>query len=309
MITINNNPVKITNFDNFCSENRIKFNIVNIPFQNEINEISQKDENIFDNKNNSLSVCEIFENDSNSNIYGIFNMKEIVNNIPIPINKNSLLNNFYNDYGNIYDYFKNLNNNNEAKNFVEKYGNVVLDQNFVNAFKYINIGEKITSSQLKTRMGILIIDSINSKSSNAKKIRAFVDIRYIIEEMETIKNEYSNIQKLKIFSYFIKRIIIEEGATHLLEISKLDQDSHSPYYLAYKFNLEEIDKINEYSLLFQGYLQMDSQILFNYKVKDYSYSLSIEPLFMVKHHLKSNYEGFLFTEKNNDNIIAIPPFL
>ena len=304
MITINNNPVKITNFDNFCSENRIKFNIVNIPFQNEINEISQKDENIFDNKNNSLSVCEIFENDSNSNIYGIFNMKEIVNNIPIPINKNSLLNNFYNDYGNIYDYFKNLNNNNEAKNFVEKYGNVVLDQNFVNAFKYINIGEKITSSQLKTRMGILIIDSINSKSSNAKKIRAFVDIRYIIEEMETIKNEYSNIQKLKIFSYFIKRIIIEEGATHLLEISKLDQDSHSPYYLAYKFNLEEIDKINEYSLLFQGYLQMDSQILFNYKVKDYSYSLSIEPLFMVKHHLKSNYEGFLFTEKNNDNIIA-----
>ena len=75
------------------------------------------------------------------------------------------------------------------------------------------------------------------------------------------------------------------------------------WYLAFKFNLEEIEKINEYSILFQGYLQMDSQILFNYKINDFSYSLSIEPLFMMKHHLKSNYEGFLFLEKNNDDIL------
>ena len=110
--------------------------------------------------------------------------------------------------------------------------------------------------------------------------------------MESIKSEYSNIQKLKIFSYFIKRKVIEEGSTELLEISKLDQDSHSPYYLATKFNLEEIDKINEYSKLFQGYLQMDSQLLFNYKIEDYSYSLSIEPLFMVKHHLNQIMRDF-----------------
>lgn len=304
LITIDNNLVKITNFDNFCSKNRIKFNVVNVPFQNEINKISQKNDHIFDNKINSLSVCEIFDNDCNPTIYGIFNMKEISDNIPFPFNKNILLDNFYNKYGNIYDFFKNLNNDNEAKNFVEKCNNEKFDKDFIKLFKYINIEEEITSSQLKTRMGILIIDSINSKCSYINKIDAFTEIRHIIEKMESIKNEYSNIQKLKIFSYFIKKKVIEEGSTKLLEISKLDQDSHSPYYLATKFNLEEIDKINEYSKLFQGYLQMDSQILFNYKIEDYSYSLSIEPLFMVKHHLKSNYEGFLFTEKNNDNIIA-----
>ena len=49
---------------------------------------------------------------------------------------------------------------------------------------------------------------------------------------------------------------------------------------------------------------MNSQILFNYRINDYSYSLSIEPLFMVKHHLKSNYEGFLFIENNDNNILA-----
>ena len=308
VITINNNPVKITKFDNFCSKNRIKFNVVNIPFQNEINKISQKSEYIFDNKYNSLSVCEIFKNDFDPTIYGIFNMEEIKNNIAFPINKNELLNKCYNKYGNIYDCCKNLNNDNdndnEVKSFLEKCNKEIFDENFIKLFKIINIGEEITSSQLKTRMGILIIDSINSKSSNAKKLNALNEIKYIIKIMESIKNKYSNIQKLKIFSYFIKRKVIEAGSTELLELSKLNQDSHSPYYLATKFNLEEIDKINEYSKLFQGYLQMDSQILFNYQIKDYSYSLSIEPLFMVKHHLKSNYEGFLFTENNNDNIIA-----
>ena len=303
VITINNNLVKITNFDNFCSENRIKFNIVNIPFQNEIKKIPQKDEKIFDYKNNSLSVCEIFENDLNSNIYGIFNLKDVINNMTFPFNKNALLNDYYNRYGNIYDYLKNIKNDNEAQNFVEKLSNEKLDKNFIDLFKYINIGEEITSSQLKTRMGILIIDSLNSKISIDEKMDAFGELSLIIKKMETLKNKYSNIQKLKIFSYFIKRKIVENGNTRLIEI-KLDQDSLSPYCLAIKFNLEEIDKINEYSKLFQGYLQMDSQILFNYKLDDYSYSLSIEPLFMVKQRLKSNYEGFLFKESNNDNLIA-----
>ncbi len=304
MITINSNPVKITKFDNFCSKNRIKFNIVNIPFQNEINEVPQKKENILDDKINSLSVCEIFENDLNFNIYGIFNMKEILKNMHFLFNKNLILNNYYNKYGNIYNFFKNLNNDNEAINLVEKYNNEKLDQNFVNSFKCINIGEEITNSQLKTRMGILIIDSINTKKSNTNKLEAISRIRYIVNRMENIKNEYSNIQKLKIFSYFIKKMVINEGSTKLIEISKLNHDSHSPYYLAIKFNLEEIDKLDEYCKLFEGYLQMDSQILFNYKLNHYSYSLSIEPLFMLKHHLKSNYEGFLFIERNNDNIIS-----
>lgn len=80
--------------------------------------------------------------------------------------------------------------------------------------------------------------------------------------------------------------------------------NNCPYYVADEFNLEEINNINEYSRLFVGYLQLDSYILYNYQLKSNSYSFSIEPLFMVKYHLKSNYEGFLFFESINNNDLA-----
>ena len=42
---------------------------------------------------------------------------------------------------------------------------------------------------------------------------------------------------------------------------------------------------------------MDSYILYNYSLnKEKSYSLSIEPLFIVKHHLLENYDDFFFVE-------------
>ena len=49
---------------------------------------------------------------------------------------------------------------------------------------------------------------------------------------------------------------------------------------------------------------MDSHILYNYHKKAYSYSLSIEPLFILKYHLKSTYEGFFFYENINNDKLA-----
>ena len=66
----------------------------------------------------------------------------------------------------------------------------------------------------------------------------------------------------------------------------------SAYYKAQEFNLKEIENINEYSRLFPAYLQMNSYIFLNYLLNNDSYSLSIEPLFILKKHLMSNYEGF-----------------
>ena len=130
----------------------------------------------------------------------------------------------------------------------------------------------------------------------ADKLSDFYDIHSFIKKIEKIKNQFSNNQILRIFSYFMKRTIGEKVKTNLFVLSNLTKDSHSPYYLAIKFNLEEIDNMNEYSKIFQGYLQKDSFILYNYQKKAYSYSLSIEPLFIVKYHLRSTYEGFFFTE-------------
>ena len=62
--------------------------------------------------------------------------------------------------------------------------------------------------------------------------------------------------------------------------------------------------MNEFSKLFQGYLQMDSYVLYNHKIGEYSYSLSIEPIYVIKYQLKSNYEGFFVLEEVNDNILG-----
>ena len=86
IINLENKEIKLNIFDNFDSKNRIRFNIVNIPFQNEFQlEISLKDIN---SKNNSYLICETFRKDNISNIYGIFNLQEIYQNTPFPFNKN-----------------------------------------------------------------------------------------------------------------------------------------------------------------------------------------------------------------------------
>ena len=59
-IKINNEEIKINIFDNFDSKNRIRFNIVNIPFQNEFDQkLPLKNIN---SQNNSFLVCETLKN-------------------------------------------------------------------------------------------------------------------------------------------------------------------------------------------------------------------------------------------------------
>ena len=118
------------------------------------------------------------------------------------------------------------------------------------------------------------------------------------------KKEYlSYNQILRIFITLTRRRIINEKIPHLL-ILEPKNSKYSHYYLAQKFNLEEIKYMNEYSRFFQGYLQMDSFILYNYNLEDMSYSFSIEPIFILKKHLSSNYESFLILQKEDNDIIA-----
>ena len=306
IININDKKIEINIFDDFDSENRIRFNIVNIPFQNEINKESlniNKKEDI-GKLNNSLLVCETFKNDFERNIYGVFKLYEIFDNIPLPLNKNSSLNKYYNLFGNVYDFVKTNKEDDEAEKFIKEWCNKEIGTDVLNLGDYPNYEDEITSSQLKTKMGILIIKYLKKKQMIKEKLIDFKHIHIFITIIERNKNQFSNNQILRIFSYFMRRTIGEGVMTNLLVLSDLTKDSHSPYYLATQFNLKEIESMNEYSKLFQGYLQMDSHIVYNYHKKAYSYSLSIEPLFIVKYHLKSIYEGFLFYENINNDRLA-----
>ena len=98
-------------------------------------------------------------------------------------------------------------------------------------------------------------------------------------------------QFLRLFIFLTKNLLYKNNDYTICFISKLGK--FSPYLMAYKYNIEEIQKTIESSRLFMGYLQLDSYILTNHLIKEEkSYSLSIEPLFMIKNHLLQAYEGF-----------------
>ena len=207
---------------------------------------------------------------------------------------------FYDSFGNIYDYMKNENiENNQAIEFYKKY-----EKLNVSLFDKMTFDQEITKSQLKTKMGILISYYINKNKDKKefRKLVTFRNIQNIIKKIESIKDKFVNCQILRIFSYLLRAKIQDKNETEILVLSEEKEDS--AYLLAQNFIIEEIDNINEFSRLFIGYLQMDSIILYNYQISENSYSLSIEPLFIIKHHLKSNYEGFFLLEETDDKILG-----
>ena len=108
---------------------------------------------------------------------------------------------------------------------------------------------------------------------------------------------------LRIFILLTRRTFEFKQNPTLLLLAAEDS-KYSAYYKAEEFNLKEIENINEFSRLFPAYLQMNSYIFLNYLLNEESYSFSIEPLFILKKHLMSNYEGFFLLENHNNDIIA-----
>ena len=289
----------ITSFDNFNSSNRIRFNILNVPMQTDcekyINEIS-----------NSISVCEVFSDDNKSNIYGIFDIREIVGNKSLDkIIKNIDYNSFYYTAGDIYDILKNDKmEDDKAVELIERYEKINNNSKYSTFLYCLDSDKEITTSELKARIGVLICHylKLGSKKKVFRKLAILRNIQHVIQKIEYVKEQLTNSQILRIFSYLLRARIEYNFETEILLLSREKNDS--AYLLAQKFILEEIDNISEFSKLFQGYLQMDSYVSHNYKINERSYSLSIEPLFIIKNHLKSNYEGFFLLEEVNSNILG-----
>ena len=298
IIRYNDEDKVINVFDNFESKNRLRFNILNSPPQ----KVCENCEKYKESKSKNVLICETFiEDNDKSNIYGIFDINEIVIKTKIQESLNKMdYDAFYDSFGNIYDYMKNENiENNQAIEFYKKY-----EKLNVSLFDKMTFDQEITKSQLKTKMGILISYYINKNKDKKefRKLVTFRNIQNIIKKIESIKDKFVNCQILRIFSYLLRAKIQDKNETEILVLSEEKEDS--AYLLAQNFIIEEIDNINEFSRLFIGYLQMDSIILYNYQISENSYSLSIEPLFIIKHHLKSNYEGFFLLEETDDKILG-----
>ena len=282
----------ISVYDIFDSKNRIRFNILNIPFQNECEEKVLKN-------SNSLMVCEIFsEKNIMPKIVGIFSIEEIRKNI-LMLESNKVFDKYYDDFGFIYDCLCNFNYDNKGdfiKKCFEQYSLKIKPNE---SLKFQNIccfEEEITLSQFKTRIGIIVSYYLNFPNKLTHILKVFTMIY-------TYRNNLTLMQFLRVFIYLLKKSPLELGAYRLCIISELNE--FSPYLVAYKFNIEEIKEIKESCRLFMGYLQLDSYILSNHLlINNKSYSFTIEPLFIVQKHLIQTYEGFFLIEESNNDRFA-----
>jgi len=299
-IKIKKKEILIFNFDKFGSSNRLRFNVLNVPFQKECKE------NILNNSN-SLFICEIFKNiySRKSDIVGIFSIDNKNQFIP-NLKSNNIFDNYYDNFGFIYNILIDIKSYNleefinKCKNNYEELikTNSSLDFESVRAYD-----EDITLSQLKTRIGILFSHYLSQLNENNIKDK-FEGLLNIFLKIYKYKKYLSYYQFLRIYKFLIKQKFYKLKDFTLYFTSELNE--YSPFLRAYQFMIEEINNITESSRLFMGYLELDSYILYNF-INDNkkSYSLSIEPLFVVKNHLLQNYEGFFLTDADpKDKVYA-----
>jgi hypothetical protein len=297
---------KIDIYDNFGSSNRLRFNVINIPFQNVCNKKKLK-------LSNSLMVCQIFEENKNipKNV-GIFCIEEIFDNIRY-LKDNNIFDIYYNDFGSIFDSLCELINNNDNQDInklikycIDKYSENGFSEKGLDFLKISNYEDEISLSQFKTRIGIILSYYLNEIDEYEMK-EIFPSFLKIFKNVYNHKNFLSYLQFLRLFNFLIRRYY--ENYKNYLIYVVTELPEKSPYLVAYQFNKDEINHISELSRLFMGYLQIDSYILTNILIDENKNnhnccSLSLEPLFMLKHHLLQTYEGFFLIESEKENRYA-----
>ena len=299
-ITISNdNKYDIDISDNFGSFNRKRISIMNIPYQE--NEILEEELNT-----NSIQICELIRGNIHK-IIGIYNINFFGINREQPC---EYFDEFYQNFGDIYDMIINysLKNSeiiqntliNKTKSFsfqkIKQLDKIDLTE--VNYFE-----KEMTLSQFKTRVGLIIcyyIDDYMDDEENLNKI--IIEVFYMFNQINKENLGYYDIIRILIFILDEKIVNNSLSTVQLKLVSKLN--SNSPYALAYNFNIEQINCLNEFSALFQAYLELDSYHAYNYIHNTITYNFSLELLFMIKYQLLSTYDKFFYVKRNKGNEFA-----
>ena len=291
-INVDGKDYKISINDNFGSKNRKRICIMNIPYQKMIipeNEL----------KTNSIQICELFQNGMNR-IIGIY---DILNKFEEIEKSNDYFNEYYEDFGDIYDMIKNFNGLNldnivkklKGKQIKFKEIKFVLDILDTN-----NFNKSLTLSQFKAWFGLIICLLIQKKENSNKNIKDIVkDVYFAYVEIQNENLKYIDIIRIMIYILDEKIIRDSKSSSELKFISKLDKNS--PYVLAFEFNKYQITCLNEFHPFFQAYLQLDSYKAYNYIHSMETHSFSLELVFMIKYQLLSTFENFFFVKREKND--------
>ena len=118
----------------------------------------------------------------------------------------------------------------------------------------------------------------------------------LIDKINLIGYKLAYHQKVRIINKLILYYVNEKKTCKFYYIDEENIKRNNSYYLALNFNKNVINSLREKSILSQGFLQLDGYILKNYCIEEgkKAYSLTNEPLVLMKQHLLSNYENFIF---------------
>ena len=158
----------------------------------------------------------------------------------------------------------------------------------------------MTLSQFKSWFGLIICEYANNSEKKKYTIYNIISIvNQMFAEIAKKNLKFKDIIRILLFKLKQKLIIKSKSNMEIKFVSDLNKNS--PFVLAYEFNKNQIKKLNEFSALFQAYLQLNSFFAYNYIHSEYTHTFSLQLLFMIKFQLLSNYDDFYFIKIGNDN--------
>ena len=128
----------------------------------------------------------------------------------------------------------------------------------------------------------------------------------LIDNLNSIGNNLTYHQKIRIINCFClynSNILDRNKRQCRLFYIKDNLIGKNSYKLAINFNKNVIKNLNERSTLSSAFLQLDSFILKNYLIDEMTYSLTIEPLILMKNHLLLSYENFIFINYEESQLL------
>ena len=318
-IEINSTKYNIKHFNNFDSNSRISFIFLNVP-QNELTKkiddkndiisaqiwyVPLKDENE-ENKLKYYSAQILNVNEAMPRVYQKYNLKEknfeIFNDFYFEFK--SILKNYKQDKSKILEYFDKFDSEvvkiEKDIKLLKKYYNIEYDPDSADNYVY-----KIYASLSL----FLILKEIKNRHQNKLNSailewnKFLINYSNLLKIINEISNKFTNHQKIRIIDSYT-HIYSKDNSVSKRNSCKFwcvnpemeTESSDNSYFLALSFNKNIIYNLKENSALTIGYIQLDSYIMTNYFIKDKykTYSLSNEPIILMKYHLLLNYENFLF---------------
>ena len=129
-----------------------------------------------------------------------------------------------------------------VKMYSDKYANCNLQKD---SHLLLNFDEDITLSQYKTRLGYLICYYFNLKKDENSFYRYIY--KYLIDiNIDLSDKDIGLFKKLRLITFYLREKVTNRVTSLELHFFE-DLNSNNPYNLANKFNIEEINNLNEFS--------------------------------------------------------------